>query len=81
MEIVEIPKDRIDEIEPLWRELNSHHYDRSEYFKGHFSSFTFAERSKKLLAMEKLTIFAAKEKSELVGYCIASSNNGFGEID
>ena len=81
MEIVEIPKDRIDEIEPLWRELNSHHHERSENFKGHFSSFTFAERSKKLPAMDKLAIFAARENSELVGYCIASSNNGAGEID
>ncbi len=81
MEIVEIPKDSIDEIEPLWRELNSHHYERSKNFKVHFSSFTFAERSKKLLAMDKLAIFAAKEDSELVGYCIASSSNGAGEID
>lgn len=81
MEIVEIPKDSIDEIEPLWRELNSHHHERSENFKGHFSSFTFAERSKKLLAMDKLAIFIAKENAELVGYCIASLNNEAGEID
>ena len=81
MEIIEIPKDRIYEIEPLWRELNKHHLERSKNFKNHFSSFTFAERSKKLHAMEKLAIFAAKENSELVGYCIASSNNGSGEID
>lgn len=81
MEILEIPKDRIDEIEPLWRELNSHHHERSKNFKGHFSSFTFAERAKKLLEMDKLGIFAARENSELVGYCIASSNNGAGEID
>ncbi|MCP4552197.1 MAG: GNAT family N-acetyltransferase [Bacteroidetes bacterium] len=81
MEIVEIPKDRMDEIELLWRELNVHHHERSINFKGHFSSLTFAERSKKLLAQDKLTIFAAKENSELVGYCIASSSNGTGEID
>lgn len=31
--------------------------------------------------MDKLAIFTAKENSELVGYCIASSNNGDGEID
>lgn len=81
MEIVEIPKDMIDEIEPLWQELNSHHHERSKNFKGHFSSFTFLERSKKLLAMDKLAIFAAKDNTELVGYCIASYNNGTGEID
>ena len=71
MEIIEIPKDRIDEIEPLWRELNAH-YERSKNFKGHFSSFTFTERTKKLLAMEKLAIFAARENTELVGYGIVS---------
>lgn len=81
MEIVEIPKDNIDLIEPLWRELNLHHRERSKNFKDHFSSFTFAERSKKLFAKDKLAIFAARENSELVGYCIASSNNGAGEID
>lgn len=80
-EILKLSKDRIDEIEPLWRELNSHHLERSKNFKEHFSSFTFAERSKKLLAMDELVIFAARENSELVGYCIASSNNGTGEID
>lgn len=81
MEIVEIPKDRLDEIEPLWRELNSHHHERSTNFKVHFSSFTFAERSKKLLEMDKLVVFAAKENSKFVGYCIASSDDGAGEID
>ncbi len=81
MDIVKIPRDRINEIELLWNELNSHHHEKSENFKDHFSSFTFAERSNKLVAMEKLAIFAAKINSELVGYCIASSNNGSGEID
>ena len=30
MEIIEIPKYRMDEIESLWRELNAHHYERSK---------------------------------------------------
>lgn len=81
MEIIKLSKDRIDEIEPLWRELNAHHHEKSKNFKEHFSSFTFAERSKKLLAVDELVIFAARKNSELVGYCIASFNNGAGEID
>lgn len=81
MEIIEIPKDRLSDIEPLWCELNSHHHERSKNFKGHFSTFTFAERAEKLLEMDTLRIFAARDNSELVGYCIASSNNGAGEID
>jgi len=31
--------------------------------------------------MENLVVFAAKVNSELVGYCIASSTNGVGEVD
>jgi len=81
MEIIEIPPDRIDEIEPLWRELNTHHHEKSTNFKDHFSSFTFAERAEKLFAMDKLAIFAARENAELAGYCIASWHNGAGEID
>jgi hypothetical protein len=34
-----------------------------------------------LLAKNNLAIFAAKDKSEFMGYCIASANNGAGEID
>lgn len=81
MEITEIPQDRIDEIESLWVELNSHHGLRSENFESHFSSFTFAERKRKLLSEEKLKILVAKDKGEIVGYCIASSSKGIGEID
>lgn len=81
MEIVTIPRESIDEIESLWRELNSHHHKRSRNFKEHFESFTFEKRSKKLLAMDNLAIFVAKENSEMVGYCIASSKDANGEID
>lgn len=81
MKIEEIPKHRINEIKPLWRELNSHHHEKSKNFKDHFSSFTFEERSKKLLAMDKLAIFTARNNSEMAGYCIVSLNNGAGEID
>jgi ribosomal protein S18 acetylase RimI-like enzyme len=81
MDIVEIQKDNIDLIEPLWRELNLHHRERSKNFKDHFSSLTFAKRTKMLLAKDKFAIFAAKKNTELVGYSIASFNNGTGEID
>lgn len=81
MDIVEIPKDRIYEIGPLWCELNAHHHEKSQNFKKHFSSLTFSDRLKKLLAMEHMKIFAAKANSGLVGYCIASLCNETGEID
>ena len=81
MDIVEIPKDKIHEIEPLWRELNSLHREKSKNFKEHFSLLTFSERTQKLLAMEHLAIFAAEDNAQWVGYCIASSSDGAGEID
>ena len=81
MDIVEIPKDRINDIEPLWLELNAHHKEKSVNFKDHFFSFSFSERSKSLLAKEALVIFAARVDSEFVGYCIASSDRVAGEID
>ena len=81
MEIVEIPKHRISEIEPLWCELNAHHQRNSANFEDHFFSFSFSERSESLLAKETLAIFAARVDSEFVGYCIASSDRGSGEID
>lgn len=81
MDIIEIPKDRIYEIEQLWCELNAHHHKNSKNFKGHFASFTFSERLKKLNAIDELVIFAAQIDSDLVGYCIASFSNDVGEID
>lgn len=81
MEIIKLRRDHLQEIEPLWCELNAHHLKKSNNFHEHFASFTFAERLKKLLVREKLMIFAARENRELVGYCIASVNAGDGEID
>lgn len=81
MEIIEIPKERISEIESLWCELNELHHVRSKDFKDYFSSFTFSDRSKKLLENEVPATFAAKVNSDLVGYCIATCNYGVGEIE
>ncbi len=81
MELVEIPTERIDDIEPLWRELNAYHLEKSHFFKEYFFTFTFQERCKKLLARDQLKIFAAWEQHELVGYCLASVYNKAGEID
>lgn len=81
MDIVEISKESIDEIEPLWEELNYLHYEKSSYLKDHFSSSTFKERRKKMLETEKLLILAVKKEDELMGFCVASVNGKIGEID
>ena len=81
MEIVALDRENLGDIEMLWRELNAHHLEHSNHFKGHFSSFTFKDRSRKLLAREKLAVFAAKDEEALVGFCIASAEGRAGEID
>ncbi len=81
MDIVEISKESIDEIEPLWGELNYLHHEKSSYFKDHFSSSRFKDRRKKMLETEKLLKLAAKKEDELIGYCVASVNGKIGEID
>ena len=81
MYVMEIPKENIDEIEPLWRELNYLHYENSSHFKDYFSSSSFKDRRKKYLEMEQLLILVAKTGDELIGYCVASVNGKIGEID
>ncbi|WP_370280698.1 N-acetyltransferase family protein [Pontibacterium sp.] len=81
IEILDLPRERIDEIEPLWNALNSHHQARSTHFEQHFSTFTFDKRVKHLNAAPYLKIFVAVDGDVFVGYCIASANESKGEID
>ena len=81
MEIIEIYKNNLNEIEDLWNELNSHHKELSINFKDHFDRFTFKERSDQLLKKEQISIFVAQDEERKVGYCIVSIHRGIGEID
>ncbi len=78
---MDIAAEQIDVIEPLWRELNALHLEKSYCFKEYFTNFTFRERCEKWLAMDALKIIAAGKNGGLVGYCVASIYNGAGEID
>ncbi len=81
MEILKIANQDIHRIKPLWEELNRHHCQHSTYFRTHFESFTFEERIKQLESRDAVTCFVAEEKSEFIGYCMASINAHDGEID
>lgn len=81
MNIETLDKTQINEIEPLWTELNSLHYEKSKHFKDHYASFQFAKRIETLLAKDHLAIFVAKEGENLWGYCIATSDKEVGEVD
>ena len=81
MEIVQLPAKDLVLIQPLWEQLNSTHYNNSSNWKSFFAAFTFEKRIRKLLKLEKLTIFTAKDGARFVGYCIGSVQDGVGEID
>ena len=74
----------LDNVKPLWEELNKLQLQKSTNFKDFFSKNTFEERKKKLLAIAQkgpmLTILAY-EKDLLIGYCIASVADEVGEIN
>ena len=82
MEIVEIEKSEVMKIKGLWNQLNALHWEKSSHFKSHFESFTFKKRIERLFAKKNVAIFAAQINSdEPVGYCMATENEGVGEID
>lgn len=81
MKIVKIDKKNVSQIRPVWEDLNKLHGELSTHFKEHFKSFSFAERMKQLEKKQSVAIFAAKEESDILGYCIASVEGEIGEID
>jgi ribosomal protein S18 acetylase RimI-like enzyme len=81
MEIVQLDRSRLSEIEDLWKELNSHHRQLSLNFKQHFDTLTFQDRLKQLACKESLSLFAGSDAAAYVGYCIATADRNRGEID
>jgi ribosomal protein S18 acetylase RimI-like enzyme len=81
MDIIELDRSRLPEIEDLWKELNSHHRQLSSNFKQHFDSLTFQDRLKQLVCKEKLSLFAGSDAGLHVCYCIVTADRNRGEID
>ncbi len=81
MSIVELSSNQLNEIESLWVELNSLHGELSVDFKNHFALATFSKRIEKLNVKDELVVFSSKIDGEAIGYCIASIENGRGELD
>lgn len=81
MEIIELERSRLPEIEDLWKELNTHHAQRSSNFKQYFDTLTFQDRLKQLLYKEKLSLFVSSDAGVYVGYCIVTAERNKGEID
>jgi ribosomal protein S18 acetylase RimI-like enzyme len=81
MEIVELDRSRLPEIEALWKELNAHHAQRSSNFKQYFDTLTFQDRIKQLLYKEDLSLFVGSDAGVCVGYCIVTAERNKGEVD
>ena len=81
MEIIELDRSRLPEIEALWKELNAHHAQRSSNFKQYFDTLTFQDRLKQLLYKENLSLFVSSDEGSYVGYCIVTAERNKGEVD
>ncbi len=81
MEITKLEDEHFHTIKPLWKELNRLHKEKSDFFKDHFTAFTFEKRFEQFKDRGDLAIFAARDDKALIGYCIASVKDGTGEID
>ncbi len=73
-------------IKTLWEELNQIHLADSVYFKEHYVSFSFAERSADWFKLpeENFHLLVAETKDSVpVGYCISTidADRKKGEID
>ncbi|WDV45155.1 GNAT family N-acetyltransferase [Clostridiaceae bacterium M8S5] len=78
-------KELLDEVQPLWEELNEVHIAKSIDFSDYFSSFNFSMRKNSILNSDRdVFIILAKdaENDKFIGYIIASIDNKLvGEID
>jgi len=83
MDIHETGPEGLALVHPLWERLNQLHLERSEYFQDHFSKFTFDQRTKELNIRERVRVFYAEDigNQKYLGYCIASVDQGIGEVD
>jgi len=81
MNVTRLKLDDLDLIEPLWNELKDYHHSKTIDFDDYYQSNNFAKRKAELVAKDKLVVFVASQANELIGFCVASMNNGLGEID
>jgi diamine N-acetyltransferase len=79
--------ERIDEIRPLWEELNAYHLQLSPHFADEVGRRTFEFRKREILAKTqtgkvRIELAAAGPDGADVAYCIATvSADGVAEVD
>ncbi len=81
----ELTQLQLDEIKPLWEELNKIHLGDSAFFKDHYATFTFEKRIGRWKYMPENDIHvlvAETEKNIAVCYCVSVIKEDLsGEID
>lgn len=84
LNLILISKNELHKVEPLWKKLNHLHYEDSRYFKDHYRTFTFQERSSKFSSYNNDNIrIECLEDTEgnIQGYCISIIRDMVGEVD
>ena len=75
----------LDEVQPLWEQLNEYHSAVSPHFKTDFLSKTFAGRKKSLMKKYpggQIRIDIAQLQERSIGYLISAiTSDGTGEIE
>ena len=82
-QIIQIDKSQIDKIKALWEKLNKLHLKNSNYFKEHYSAFSFDKRCEKFMEIDEecIKIDIVQMATKVVGYCVSTIENRVGEID
>ena len=84
---LEVDKNEIDIIKPLWGKLRDYHQGLSLHFAEEYFEFTFEERRNELLKKSingslKIDIVKDDDTKWFVGYCVSSISDELeGEID
>jgi diamine N-acetyltransferase len=76
----------MDNLKPLWLELNKHHHDHSPYFKEYYQTHTFEDRKRVILSRAlgggEVHLELAYDNQALVGYVVCSIDKLLnGEVD
>lgn len=82
--IVDVPPDRLDELEPLWRALYDHHNGVTPHLGDRSRPFELAWRSRRetegrwLQAEPDSFVIAARDAERIVGYAFVRVRGGAG---
>jgi ribosomal protein S18 acetylase RimI-like enzyme len=84
---IELTKNEINLIKPLWENLKVYHHELSPHFPERYMQFTFEERKEEILKKAgngtlKMDIVKDEDTMQYIGYCISSiSKENIGEVD